>query len=45
MPEHELGRNLKIRPEVRWDHSNEDFFDGFEEDDQFTFAVDAIFNF
>ena len=41
----ELGRNLKIRPEVRYDHSSEDFFDGFTEDNQLTFAVDAIFNF
>jgi hypothetical protein len=41
----ELGRNLKVRPEVRYDYSSEDFFDGFTEDDQLTFAVDAIFNF
>jgi hypothetical protein len=41
----ELGRNLKIRPEVRYDYSSEDFFDGFEEDNQLTFAVDAIINF
>ena len=41
----ELGRNLKVRPEVRYDYSSEDFFDGFTEDDQVTFAVDAIFNF
>ena len=41
----ELGQNLKIRPEVRYDYSSEDFFDGFTEDDQLTFAIDAIFNF
>lgn len=41
----ELGRNLKVRPEVRYDLSSEDYFDGFTEDDQLTFAVDAIFNF
>jgi hypothetical protein len=41
----EIGRNLKIRPEVRYDLSSEDYFDAFTEDDQLTFAVDAIFNF
>jgi hypothetical protein len=41
----ELGRNLKIRPEVRYDYSSENFFDDFTEHDQLTFAVDAIFNF
>jgi hypothetical protein len=41
----ELGRNFKVRPEVRYDYSSEDFFDGFTEDDQLTFAVDAIFNY
>ena len=42
---HELGRNFKVRPEVRYDYSSEDFFDEFTENDQVTFAVDAIFNF
>lgn len=41
----ELGRNFKVRPEVRYDYSSGDFFDGFTENDQLTFAVDAIFNF
>jgi hypothetical protein len=40
-----LGRNLKVRPEVRWDYSSENYFDNFSEHDQLTFAVDAIFNF
>jgi hypothetical protein len=41
----EIGRNFKIRPEVRWDYSSKPFFDGFDKNSQFTFAVDAIFNF
>jgi len=41
----EIGRNFKVRPEVRYDYSSEDYFDGFTEDNQLTFAVDAIFNF
>ncbi len=41
----EIGRNFKIRPEVRYDYSDEDYFDGFTEDSQLTLAVDAIFNF
>jgi hypothetical protein len=41
----ELGRNFKIRPEVRYDRSSEDFYDNFSKKEQLTFAVDAIFNF
>jgi hypothetical protein len=41
----EIGRNFKVRPEVRYDYSSEDFFDDFTDDNQLTFAVDAIFNF
>lgn len=41
----ELGRNLKIRPEVRYDYSDERFFDGFTRHDQLTFAIDAYFMF
>lgn len=44
-PNDELGRNFKVRPEVRYDYSSEDFFDGFTEDNQLTFAIDAIFNY
>jgi hypothetical protein len=43
--EDEIGRNLKIRPEVRWDYSSEAFFEDFTDHNQFTFAIDAIFNF
>jgi len=44
-PHHELGSNLKVRPELRWDYSTEDYFDGLTEQNQVTFAVDVIFNF
>ena len=45
LPNDDIGRNLKIRPEVRYDWSTEDFFDGLTSDNQFTAAVDVIFNF
>jgi hypothetical protein len=45
MPNSEIGRNLKIRPEIRYDWSSEKFFDGLTSDNQFTAAVDVIFNF
>jgi hypothetical protein len=44
-PHDDWGRNLKIRPEVRYDWSTEDFFDGLTSDNQLTAAVDVIFNF
>ena len=40
-----LKQNLKIRPEIRYDYSDSDFFDGLKSNSQFTFGVDAIFNF
>ena len=43
--EDEIGRNFKLRPEFRWDYSSEHFFDGFSNNNQYTFAIDAIFNF
>jgi hypothetical protein len=43
LPNDEWGRNLKIRPEVRWDHSPDAPFDGDE--DQFTFGIDAVFTY
>jgi hypothetical protein len=45
MPADETWRNLKVRPEIRYDWSNEDYFDGLTSDNQFTAAVDVIFNF
>jgi hypothetical protein len=44
-PHHEIGSNLKVRPELRYDYSTENFFDGLTEQHQVTFAVDVIFNF
>jgi hypothetical protein len=44
-PPDALGSNLKIRPEFRADYSTADFFDGLTRHDQYTLAVDAIFNF
>jgi hypothetical protein len=44
-PHDALGSNLKIRPELRYDYSTEDYFDGLTEQNQVTFAVDVIFNF
>ena len=41
---HELGSNLVIRPEVRYDYAQEGIFDGGEED-QITVAADVIFTF
>ena len=44
-PEDPILSNLKVRPEIRYDYSTEDFFDGLTENDQITAAVDAFFNF
>jgi len=45
LPGDDIGRNLLIRPEVRYDYSNQAFFDGGTDHGQFTFALDAIFTF
>jgi len=34
-----------IRPEVRYDYSNKNFFKGATKHDQLTFGVDAYFTF
>lgn len=44
-PHDQLGQNLKIRPEVRYDYSSKHYFDGASRHDQTTMAIDAIFNF
>ena len=41
---HEIGSNLVIRPEVRYDYAQEGIFDGGQ-NDQFTVAADVIFTF
>lgn len=39
-------RNLRLRPEIRWDHaSGDEPFDGGTRSDQFTVALDVIFTF
>jgi hypothetical protein len=40
-----LWSNLVIRPEVRWDWSDENVFDDGGDNNQFTAAVDAYFTF
>jgi hypothetical protein len=45
-----VGKNFKIRPEVRLDYSEDDRYggsivDGFDSNSQFTFGIDAIYNF
>jgi hypothetical protein len=45
LPGNEYGQGLVIRPEIRWDRADADVFNGGDDDDQFTFGVDAIFAF
>jgi hypothetical protein len=37
--------SLRIRPEIRWDYSNDPLFANGAKHDQWTFGVDAIFGF
>jgi hypothetical protein len=37
--------SLRVRPEIRYDYSNDGFFAGGTKHDQWTFGVDAIFGF
>jgi hypothetical protein len=37
--------SLRVRPEIRWDVSDDEIFDGFSDDSQFTFGVDVLFSF
>ncbi len=41
----DIGKNLLIRPEVRYDYAQNAFFDGGTDNGQFTAAVDVIFTF
>ncbi len=45
MPNSEIGQNLVIRPELRYDYGDDPIFDGGTDDYQWTAAVDAIFTF
>jgi hypothetical protein len=42
-PKHEILKNLSIRPEIRWDHSDQPVFGGTH--DQMTLGFDMIFKF
>jgi hypothetical protein len=42
-PAHDLGQNLVIRPEVRFDYAEDPVFNG--DYNQFTFGIDAYFTF
>lgn len=42
-PSDDLGQNLKIRPEVRWDYAENAIFDG--QNSQFTVGIDAYFTY
>ena len=44
-PHDPIGQNFKLRPELRGDYSTRRFFDGLSRHDQWTIALDAIFNF
>jgi len=43
LPKDKWGQWLQIRPELRWDHADEDVFNDFSDEDQFTFGVDVLF--
>lgn len=43
--DNELGSNLKIRPEIRFDIADDPVFDGGTDDSQTVFAIDAYFTF
>jgi hypothetical protein len=45
LPKNQYLSSLKIRPEVRWDHSEDPLFRGFTSRDQETFGVDVIYSF
>jgi hypothetical protein len=40
-----VGKNLMIRPEFRYDFADDKIFDGGTQNNQITFAIDAIFKF
>jgi len=45
LPKDRFGQYLQIRPEIRIDFSDEDVFNGFEDDNQITFGVDVLYAF
>jgi len=45
MPHNDIGQNLLVRPEIRWDYSNDGNIDAGTDNNQWTAAIDAIFTF
>ena len=45
LPDDNIGQNLMIRPEVRYDYSDKVFFKNGTHHDQLTFGIDAYFVF
>jgi len=43
LPKDRWGQWLQIRPELRWDHADDEVFNDFDDKDQFTFGVDVLF--
>jgi len=44
-PTSDIGQNLVLRPEFRWDYSESGIWDGGTDHNQWTAAIDAIFQF
>jgi len=44
-PDDKYGKNLTIRPEVRYDYASKHFFDAGTDRYQFTAAIDAFYKF
>jgi hypothetical protein len=44
-PDSTIGSNLKVRPEIRYDYSTRDYFNGLTDHGQCTVALDAYFDF
>jgi len=45
MPADRWGQYLVLRPEIRWDYSADGIFDGGTQHDQWSFGIDAIYQF
>jgi hypothetical protein len=45
LPNDSWGKNLVIRPELRYDWANHDVFDAGKDSNQFTFGIDAVWGF
>jgi len=45
LPDNKWTQGFQIRPEIRWDWASKDVFDSGTDENQFTAAIDAIYNF